>query len=100
MLFQTKNDAFLKNYVDVIVHELEEKVKNIYDQFNRDIFNIRNNSYIFHYDDLIKRAKSITLEKYLKYFQKYFMDRHSRKIKIIELYKKDQLFLSTEHCKK
>lgn len=85
--FTKKSDDFLDNYKNSIVHEFEEKDKNIYEQFYRNLNNIKNDSYIFDKADIIDATKNMTMQKFLKYFKKYLIDRQTRMIKIVELNK-------------
>ena len=85
---QKINDKQFKTYKSIIQSTLMEKFKSQNDEFTFMIREIANGDYKFNYYELLlQKIEKMEKSQLIKFYNKYFIDRETRKLRNIEMYK-------------
>ncbi len=85
------NDEF-DEYVKVFVINLKKDNVNLYEEFSKNSESITNKTYIFNVEDQLASVHNkITKDVLYKFYDQHFLNKDSRKIRIIEMYSNNNL---------
>ena len=83
------NTKLFEKYKTTIINELNKKDDNLYQEYDRNLNEIINGEYMFDYrKHLLSVVKNITVDQVIDYFDKYFTNKATRKVRIVKIHSK------------
>ena len=91
-LIKDVTDDILNKYRKIVITELFEPNHNIYEEFYKNLYSITNNDYEFNNRQKIKVIlNKITRTELVKFYENYFVNKTTRKIRVVEIYSKSHI---------
>lgn len=82
------NNSKFNDFKIILKNDILQKDNNIYEEFKRNIEEIMRSDYLFDYKEkLANELDKISKRDISKFYKKYFIDKRTRKIRIIEIYR-------------
>ena len=94
------SDKKLDKWKQTLIQEIKEENKNLYEEFSKNLAEVMSTDHIFDVvDHFCKKVETITKDQISEFYEKYFTNRYTRKVRIVEIYSSKHLNGDTSESK-